>query len=122
MEKTLAKERLPQIDSIEGMAKFWDTHDLTDFEDDLEEMRHKVFVQRKGAVLTVSLRASEIRLLNRAASSKGVKDTTLLRRWIVEKLRNVSALDQPHNKPLQTGKRRASVAAKRKRNSRTARG
>lgn len=122
MEKTLAKERLPQIDSIEGLAKFWDTHDLTDFEEDLEEMKHPVFVRRKGAVLTVSLKASEVRLLNRAASSKGVKDTTLLRRWIVERLHHVSALDQPHNKPLQTSERRASVATKPKRNTRAARG
>ena len=27
---------IPQTDSIEELAKFWDTHDVTDFEDALE--------------------------------------------------------------------------------------
>lgn len=29
--------KLPQIDSIEELAQFWDTHDLTEFEEELEE-------------------------------------------------------------------------------------
>ena len=29
-------QRLPQTDSIEELAKFWDTHDLTEFESELE--------------------------------------------------------------------------------------
>ncbi|MCF8143096.1 MAG: BrnA antitoxin family protein [Deltaproteobacteria bacterium] len=34
---------LPQIDSIQELARFWDTHDLADFEDQLEEVRESVF-------------------------------------------------------------------------------
>ncbi len=30
--------KIPQPDSIEGLAQFSDTHDLTDFEDELEEV------------------------------------------------------------------------------------
>ena len=33
----MRKQKLPDTDSIEELAKFWDTHDLTDFKDDLEE-------------------------------------------------------------------------------------
>ncbi len=36
-------EALPQTDSIQELAKFWDTHDLTDFENDLEEVTEPVF-------------------------------------------------------------------------------
>jgi hypothetical protein len=36
MEKTIRGRRLPDTDSIEKLAGFWDRHDLTDFEDDLE--------------------------------------------------------------------------------------
>ena len=37
MEKITQQEhRIPQTDSIEALAKFWDTHDLTDFEDEFE--------------------------------------------------------------------------------------
>jgi hypothetical protein len=31
MGKAMKRQRLPNIDSIEGLAKFLDTHDLTDF-------------------------------------------------------------------------------------------
>jgi hypothetical protein len=39
----MKRQKLPNIDSVEGLAKFWDTHDLTDFEEDLEEAGDPVF-------------------------------------------------------------------------------
>jgi hypothetical protein len=30
--------KIPKTDSIEDLAKFWDSHDLTEFEDDIEEV------------------------------------------------------------------------------------
>ncbi len=36
-------EALPQTDSIQELAQFWDNHDLTDFEDELEEVTEPVF-------------------------------------------------------------------------------
>ena len=38
-----SKRELPRTDSISELATFWDTHDLTDFEDDLEDVEEKVF-------------------------------------------------------------------------------
>ena len=39
----MKQQRVPQTDSIQELAHFWDTHDLTDFEDDLEEVTESVF-------------------------------------------------------------------------------
>ena len=39
---------IPQSDSIEELAQFWDTHDLTDFEDDLEEMAEPLFARKSA--------------------------------------------------------------------------
>ncbi len=39
------KPKLPITDSIEELAEFWDTHDVTDFEEELEEVPHPVFVR-----------------------------------------------------------------------------
>ena len=40
-------QRLPQTDSIQELAQFWDTHDLTDFEDELEgKLRSQSFSRR----------------------------------------------------------------------------
>jgi hypothetical protein len=35
--------KIPETDSVEELARFWDTHDLTDFEDELEEVSEPVF-------------------------------------------------------------------------------
>lgn len=79
--------KLPQTDSIEELARFWDTHDLTEFEAELEEVRAPVFSRDRGNVLEVSLRPEEAEALHRAALSRGVGDADLVREWVSEKLR-----------------------------------
>lgn len=49
------KQRIPQSDSVREFAHFWDTHDVTDFENELEQVSEPVF-ERKS-VLKVHLRA-----------------------------------------------------------------
>lgn len=41
-------DRIPKIDSIEALAEFWDEHDITDFEDELEEVREPIFHRSAG--------------------------------------------------------------------------
>jgi hypothetical protein len=43
MEKPMRLKKIPQTDSIRELAHFWDIHDLTDFEDELEEVTESVF-------------------------------------------------------------------------------
>ena len=40
---------LPQTDSIEELARFWDDHDLTDFEEELEEVTEVIFERKDVA-------------------------------------------------------------------------
>ncbi len=35
--------KIPDTESINELAQFWDKHDLTDFEDQLEEVNESVF-------------------------------------------------------------------------------
>ncbi len=83
-------QKLPNTDSIQELARFWDTHDLTDFEDDLEEVPKPVFVRAKGASLTIDLQPTEVRHLKQVARSKGLTETVVLRHWILERLRKSS--------------------------------
>ena len=95
MEKTMKRRKLPDTDSVEELARFWDTHDLTDFENELEEVTEPVFarkgarkgVRAKGAALSIVLPPADVRRLKGIARSMGVRETTVLRQWIVEKLR-----------------------------------
>ncbi|HLG15697.1 MAG TPA: hypothetical protein VJH03_14520 [Blastocatellia bacterium] len=43
MDHTNEMANIPNTDSIEELARFWDTHDLAHFEDELEEVTEPVF-------------------------------------------------------------------------------
>lgn len=43
MSRKINRRELPKTDSVAELAKFWDVHDLTDFEDKLEEVTEPVF-------------------------------------------------------------------------------
>jgi CopG antitoxin of type II toxin-antitoxin system len=87
MEKAMKARKIPSTDSIEELARFWDHHDLTDFEDQLEEVTAPVFSRRSTIAVTVRLRPDEAREVKRVAKTKRVREATLIRRWVVEKLR-----------------------------------
>jgi hypothetical protein len=100
MEKTMKSKRIPDADSIEELAKFWDTHDLIDFEVQLEEVRRPVFKRLKESTVAIDLTPKEAKDLKRLADSEGTQEATLVRTWIRQMLRE-SSLRKPPNKPLQ---------------------
>jgi hypothetical protein len=100
MEKTMRSHRIPDTDSIEELARFWDTHDLTDFEDQLQEVSPSVFVREKEPPIAIALTPREARTLRELARAEGVKEAVLAREWVREKLRK-SSFRRPPNKPLQ---------------------
>lgn len=62
---------MPQTDSIAELARFWDTHDLTDFGDQLEEVKGPVF--KRQSVVQIPLPAKDLAALKRLAKSRGVR-------------------------------------------------
>ncbi len=79
--------KIPQTDSVSEMAHFWDAHDLTEFEDELEEVTTPVFGHSGRNVLRVTLPPDEAEALHHAARKRGIKDSELAREWLNEKLR-----------------------------------
>ena len=82
----MSKRHIPQMDSIEELAKFWDTHDLTDFQDELEEVAASVFERKENAALTIRLQPSELEAVGRIAEAQGIKQTDLVKQWVLEKI------------------------------------
>ena len=80
----MTKRKLPTTDSIQELAKFWDRHDLTDFQDELEEVAEPVFV--RGTPIKVRLQSSEAKAVQKIAQSKGVSQEELIRQWVLQKL------------------------------------
>jgi hypothetical protein len=81
--------KIPQTDSVAELSHFWDTHDLTEFEGELEEVKTPVFERGSQNVLRVTLPPDDAAALHRAAESRGLQDTELVREWLTEKLHAV---------------------------------
>jgi len=76
--------QLPRTDSIQELAHFWDTHDLTDFEDELDEVTEPVF--EPTTVIPLNLESAEAEAVRRIAEAKGIADAELIRGWVREKI------------------------------------
>jgi len=79
---------IPQIDSIQELARFWDTHDLTDFEDELEEVRDIVFERN---TVRIRFRADEVEVIKNLARARGISDSNLIREWVLERIQETGA-------------------------------
>jgi predicted phosphatase len=84
MEEPMSILNIPQTDSIQELARFWDTHDVTDFEDQLEVVEEPVF--QREAVVEVHLEPQEAEIVKELAKSKGVHYADLIREWVLEKI------------------------------------
>ena len=85
MEEKMKSQRIPKTDSIEELSRFWDAHDITDFEDELEEVTESVFA-RRGNQVTIRLDERETEAVRRIASARGIEEAALIQEWVREKL------------------------------------
>lgn len=82
---TKAHGSIPAFNSYEEEANFWDTHDFTEFE---AETRPTKVVASRGfsAKVEVRLEPDTDHELEALALKKGMKKSTLIRTWILERL------------------------------------
>ena len=85
----MKKINIPQTDSIGELARFWDTHDLTEFEGQFEEVVEPVFEPSPEAAVALRLQPQEMTAVKQAAQARGIEETALLREWVLEKLRGI---------------------------------
>ena len=81
----MSTSRLPQTDSIQELANFWDTHDVTDLESELEEVGERVF--ERDTDITIQLPTDDASAVRAMARSRGVGESELLREWVLDRLR-----------------------------------
>jgi CopG antitoxin of type II toxin-antitoxin system len=86
MEKEMKASQLPKTDSIAELASFWESHEITEFDDQLEEVTDPVFERRDEMPIVLRLEPEEARVVVEIARSRGVPETELLREWVLEKL------------------------------------
>lgn len=59
-----------EFNTYEAAAEFWDTHDSTDYLDELEEIEMKVDIQKHHFLIEVEMNTAE--LLQKNARKKGI--------------------------------------------------
>ena len=80
----MKKSKIPKFSSYKEEAKFWDTHDSTEFFEELKPIKAQ-FPKPRMKLISMRLPAPEIDGLKRIAQQKGIGYLTLIRMWVTEK-------------------------------------
>ena len=81
-------KRIPKFKSYKEEAKFWDSHDVTDYLDELEPVKMTMDLKEpKQETLTLRIQPVLKSRLEKIAKSYGVNLSTLARIWLIDKLR-----------------------------------
>jgi CopG antitoxin of type II toxin-antitoxin system len=83
-------EHIPEFASIEEEARFWDTHSTADYEAEFMPVR-VCFAKRLSSGVTICLYPDTLKQLRTMAQEKGIGPTTLIRMWVLERLRDTVA-------------------------------
>ena len=78
------KTHIPKFKSLEEEQRFWDTHSISDFEEDLKPAPHVKFIQPKKKLVSIRLDVDQIDSIRHIAHRKGLGYLTLLRHWITQ--------------------------------------
>lgn len=79
-------KHIPKFRSEEEEAKFWKTHSVTEFHNDLKEVQHIKFPKPRKRLISVRMDTGMVESLKKIAATKGIGYLTLIRLWIAEKL------------------------------------
>ena len=82
-------KNIPQFKSIQEEAKFWDTHNITDYWDDMEKVDLEFIpLQKKEDSVTIRLEPMLKKRLEQVAKKSRVSLSTIARLWLIDRLRN----------------------------------
>ena len=80
---------VPSFTNREEEATFWDTHDVSDYWDELKQIKLKVSKNLSKGI-TIRFDEETLEILRQQAHRKGIGPTTLARMWILERLQSNS--------------------------------
>lgn len=85
-------KKIPKFKTIAEEARFWDTHDVSDFLSEMKEVKLAFDpVAPKEETLTIRVQSALKRRLEKIARGYGVNLSTLLRIWFIDKLKETES-------------------------------
>jgi len=86
----MKKSKIPKFKNYKEEAKFWDTHDVTEFLDELKPVKAiyepKV---KKEETMTLRFTPDVKKMVTSIARCYDISPSALVRMWVVEKVRSV---------------------------------
>lgn len=79
--------RIPEFASVEEEAEWWDMHDFTDYLDELKPVKVR-FAKNLSEGITIRFDEETLGELRRQAQEKGIGPTTLVRMWVLDRLKH----------------------------------
>ncbi len=80
--------QIPRFRTEEERREFWDTHDSTEYFEDMEDEEVQVTFTREKGVLVIPLGEDRLRSVMEIALEEGVSSNLLLKNWIDEGIKN----------------------------------
>ena len=78
--------RIPKFANRQEEAELWDTHDLSDYWDEFKPVKAR-FAKNLSGGITVRFDPETLAKLRTKAHEQGIGPTTLIRMWVLERLR-----------------------------------
>ena len=82
--------KLPQFETLDELVAFWETHDFTDYLDEMEEVDLDA-LPTQSTVLHIILESEPLAKLAQMAARQGITPNRLVRSWIEERLEKEAA-------------------------------
>jgi len=84
--KKSTKRKIPEFKNREEEAKFWDTHDFTDYKEEFKPIKVH-FAKNLSEGITIRFDEPTLSKIREIAHEKGLGPTTLARMWIMDHLK-----------------------------------
>ena len=87
----MKKSKIPEFKTIKEEAAFWDTHDVTDYIEEMEVVSGAYLPQagERKTVMTIRIAPSLKERVEQVARSYDISTSSLVRMWIVDELRSL---------------------------------
>ena len=78
--------RIPKFKTYAEEAKWFDTHDMADYQDEFTPVKVRV-AKNLSQGITIRLNPDTLETIRSEAHEKGIGPTTLVRMWVLERLK-----------------------------------
>ncbi|MEW5872153.1 MAG: CopG family antitoxin [Chloroflexota bacterium] len=84
------REPIPEFDTLEEVAAFWEMHSTADYEDLTQEAQFEICLRDRTDDRRIALLPELSQSIRAIAQARGVSPETLVNVWLAEKVRELA--------------------------------